>query len=713
MSIIQTIREKGAWVLIGAIAVALIAFIVQDSFHSMNMFSDIPTEMGKVNGVKIDATEFDERYRRAEEMYRQQGFPLNDMMRTNIREGIWNEYVDDAILTEKYESLGIAVSDKELSDILYGENPPPDLRQQFTDPNTGQYDPNAAYQQIQELRKQRNTPQYASFFQQYLPALSKNRQKEKYLSLLRTSVYIPKWLVERINSDNSQQAAVRLVNVPYSTVPDSAVTVTDAAIRQYVEAHKDEYKQEDSRSIEYVVFDASATSADSAEIRSQMEAVREEFATIPADDMEAFFMRNGSEMPYMDAFELRSKIRSEHLDSIVSLQPQEVFGPYVEGGNYIMARLVDKRVMPDSVKVRHILIRTADQGRITLDDSTAKQRIDSVALAIRRGADFNQMVQQYSDDQGSLQTGGEYDFTSSQFAGISKEFAEVAFYGLAGDNRIVKVENPAYSGYHYIEVLRQKDFEPAFKIAEFAKAIVPSQETLTRENGLAAQFAAESRDRKSFDDNARKNNYNKLIATDIQPLDAMVTGLGSSREIVKWVFEAKQGTVSETPFQVDDKFVVPAVTRIYKAGTMDVERARPLVESIVRNQEKAKKIAATIGTPASIEAAAEATDRELITLDSLRFNAMFIPNVGQEPKVVGAAFNPDFQSKPSGPISGNGGVFVVKIDNISAAANPEVDIEAQQQQMRTNRERIFSDPRVITEVLKKNVKIVDNRHFFF
>ncbi len=711
MSIIQTIREKGAWILIGAIAVALIAFIVQDSFHSMNMFSDIPTEIGKVNGTKINAAEFDERFRRAEEMYRQQGFPLNDMMRTNIRDGIWNEYVDDAILTEKYERLGISVSDKELSDILYGENPPPDLRQQFTDPNTGQYDPNAAYQQIQALRKQRNTPQYASFFQQYLPALSKNRQKEKYVSLLRSSVYVPKWLVEKINTDNSQRAAVQLVNVPYSSVPDSAVTVTDAAIRQYVEAHKDEYKQEDSRSIEYVVFDASPTSADSAEIRSQMEAVKGEFAA--TEDIATFFIGNGSETPYTDAFELRSKIRSEHLDSIVGLQKDEVFGPYVEGGNYVMTRMIDRRVMPDSVKVRHILIKTADQGRITLADSTAKRRVDSIALAIRRGADFNQMVLEYSDDPGSTQTGGEYDFTSSQFPGISKEFAEVAFYGLAGDNRVVKVENPAYSGYHYIEVLRQKDFEPAFKIAEFTKAIVPSQETITRQNGLAAQFAAESRDRKSFDENARKNDYNKLIATDIQPLDGIISGLGSSREVVKWIFGAKQGTVSETPFQVDDKFVVPAVTRIYKAGTMDVERARPLVESIVRNQEKAKKIAATIGTPTSVEAAAQATGQEVVKLDSLMFNSPFIPNVGQEPKVIGAAFNPGFEAKPSGPIAGNGGVFVVKVDNIGAVANPEVDVTQQQQQMRSNRERIFSDPRVITEILKKNVDIVDNRHYFF
>src|SRR5690606_15626890 len=138
---------------------------------------------------------------------------------------------------------------------LFGANPPQDLRQQFTDPNTGQYDPNAAYQQIQQLRKQRKNPQfaaqYASFFEQYLPALRKNRQKEKYMSMLAFSAYAPKWMAEKLHTDNSQKAAFSYVNIPYHTVSDSAVTVTDAAVKEYISAHPDQYKQEASRTIQY------------------------------------------------------------------------------------------------------------------------------------------------------------------------------------------------------------------------------------------------------------------------------------------------------------------------------------------------------------------------------------------------------------------------------------------------------------------------------
>src|SRR5690606_14774629 len=142
-----------------------------------------------------------------------------------------------------------------------------------------------------------------------------------------------------------------------------------------------------------------------------------------------------------------------------------VYGPYMDNGSYTLAKMVAKRSIPDSVKVRHILIKTADQGQPTLADSTAKQRIDSIVTAIRGGARFDTMVAKYSDDQGSLATNGEYDFSSVQFGSISKEFAEAIFYGRTGDKKTVKVENAGYSGYHYIEILNQKNFEQAFNVA--------------------------------------------------------------------------------------------------------------------------------------------------------------------------------------------------------------------------------------------------------
>ncbi len=711
MSIIQTIRDKAAWIIIGAIALALIAFIVQDAFQNQSMFSGSTTTIGVVNGKDIDAVSFEEKFKRAEEMYRQQGYPLNDMMRGNIRDGIWNEYVDEAIMGDRYENLGISVSDKELSDILYGANPPQDLRQQFTDPKTGQYDPNAAYQQIQALRKQKTSPMYQSFFGQYLPALATQRQKEKYISLLAASSYVPKWMVDRILTDNSQRAAISYVSVPYSTVSDSSIRINDKQITDYVAKHADEYKQEQTRTIEYVMFDAGPTKEDSNAILNQVNAVKEEFRT--TDDIAAFMVRNGSETNFTGAFEQKSKINSQHADSLFSLKEGEMTGPYLEGGNYVLARLIGKRTMPDSVKVRHILIKSADQGKPTIPDSIAKKRMDSVTNAIKGGANFDSMVVRYSDDQGSKDKGGEYDFASAQFGQISKEFAEVAFYGSVGDKKVVKVDNSAYSGYHYIEVLGQKKFEPAFNIAYFTKAIVASDETTNREMGIASQFAAEARNKKQFDDNARAKKYNKLIAVDVKPLDATVSNLGSSRELVKWIYDAKTGDISERPIQVDDKYVVPMLTKVYEEGTMSVDKARPMVETILRNQLKAEQITRKIGSASTIDAVAKATSSPLAKSDSILFGTTFIPNVGQEAKVIGASFNKAYQTKVSPPIAGNAGVFVLKIDNLSAVSSADANPAQQKEQMEQMQQRAFSDPRQITEILKKTVKIKDNRHKFF
>jgi len=193
----------------------------------------------------------------------------------------------------------------------------------------------------------------------------------------------------------------------------------------------------------------------------------------------------------------------------------------------------------------------------------------------------------------------------------------------------------------------------------------------------------------------------------------MINGLGSSREVVKWIYEAKPGEVAESPFQVDYKIIVPVVTKLYEKGTLTVEKARPMVESIIRNQEKAKQISAKIGNASTVEAAAQATGQQVVKADSIMFNTTFIPNVGQEPKVIGASFNKGYQAKASEPIIGNGGVFVIKIINISTLPAPNVDLQQQQQELIQAQQRAYSDPRIINEILKKTVKIKDERHKFF
>ncbi len=712
MSIIQTIRDKAAWIIIAAIALALIAFIVQDAFQNQSLFSGSSTTIGTINGKKIDAITFEERFKQIEEQYQSQGYPMNDGMRENIREQLWNEYVDDAILSEKYTDLGISVSDKELSDILYGANPPQELRQQFTDQETGQYNPTAAYQQIQALRKQKTSPAYKSFFGQYLPSLMKIRQKEKYMSLLGNSVYVPKWMIERMSADNSQQATISYVSVPYSTIADTTIKVSDEEVKKYISEREEGFKVERSRGIEYVAFDASPTKSDSVEILDQVNALKQEFST--TTDMATFFARNTSETPFFDGFVLKSKMQMTNADSIQQLPEGAILGPYIDGTNYALAKMIERRSMPDSVKVRHILVKIADQGGAAIrPDSVAKKRMDSIVNAINSGTSFDSMVVKFTDDEGSRNNRGEYEFASLQFANISREFADAIFFGKTGDKKVVRVENPQYTGYHYIEVLNQKNFEPAYKVAYLTKAIVPSQQTTTTAMGLAAQFAAENRTRKEFEENARKKNLNLFTTADIRPLSSSIPGLGQSRELVQWVFSAETGDVSDKPYVVGDKYVVPVLISAHEEGLMPVDMARPQVEPLIRNQKKAIMIIEKIKDAKTLEAVSKATSQPVQRIDTIQFSSPFIPNVGQELKVIGAAFNKENQTKASEPIPGNGGVFVIKTENVRAVPNAAFDPSEMRISVLQQQQNAIANPQVLLSIIRKSANIKDNRHKFF
>ncbi|HTE28111.1 peptidylprolyl isomerase [Flavitalea sp.] len=710
MSIIQNIRDKAAWIVSGAIALALIAFIAQDAFQGggRGIFSGNSTTLGKVNGKKIEAQPFEEKVKIMEEQYRNANYPVNDMMRQQIRDGIWNETVEDIILAKEYDKLGLTVSDKELTDMLYGANPPQQIQQQFTDPNTGVYNADAAYQAIKSLKK--GTPQHASFWGEFIPSLEKARIKEKYLTLLGNSSYVPKWMVEKMNADGSQVASISFVAVPYSTVADSTIKVTDQEIAQYVNERKQSFKQEKSRNIEYVSFDAAPNKEDSATIFSQVAALKNDFAA--ATDLPAFMMGNGSETEFYDGYIQKSKMQVVNADTLRTLADGQIYGPYLDGGNYVIAKMIGKRIVPDSVKVRHILIKVAEpQTGAIRTDSAAKKLIDSIVTAINSGASFDSMVVKLSEDEGSKNTGGVYEFASTQFGDLSKEFSEAAFYGNAGDKKTVRVENSKYTGYHYIEVLSQKNFETGYKIAYFSKPILASDITRNTAMGLASQFAAESRDRKQFEANAKKKNVNKFVAADIKPLDYTIFGLGDSRELVKWVFDAKAGQVAEQPYMVGDKYVVPAVMAVYEEGTMPVEKARPLIEAKIRNNKKADIIIKKIGTANTLEAVAQSNGQMVSKADSVRFSQPNIPNIGPELKVVGLAFFKGIQGKISAPVAGELGVFVLRTDNLSTVPNPGFDA-GQQQKMLQQQQKSFA-ARMIPEIIKKNAEIKDERYKFF
>lgn len=712
MSVIQSIRDRYARISVIAIAVALLGFILMDAFTGRSRLfgGGSSTTLGSVNGEGIEYADFARKVKAQEDQAQAQGYQMTDATRQQVIESVWNSEVDQAILKDQFDELGLTVGKKEINDLLFGANPPQDLKQGFTDPQTGEYNALKAQQYFANLKKT-GTPEQKAQMNAYLESLMYQEQVAKYGALLGNSIYYPKWFLEKQNADNSLMAKVAYVTVPYSTISDSAVKITDDEVKTYINNHKDQFDQkEPTRSIAYISFSAAPTAADSAAVLQQVQSLKPQFAAAP--DAGAFVTQQGSTIDFADQYFGKSTIQVPNKDSIFAMPVGTVYGPYLDQTNYVLARKLDEKTMPDSAKVRHILIQTNNpQTKQTLlDDSTAKKRIDSIELALKNGASFDSLAFRFSDDKSSAIKGGVIDFFPQ--GQMVKAFNDFAFSGKVGERQVVKTE----FGYHLVEILDQKGSQPYYKIAYLAKPIVASQETDNAASNRASQFAGDSRDQKAFDATFDKNlkgkGYTKLIAADIHPMDFSINGLGASREFVKAVFDANKGDVLQ-PYRVGDAYVVAVVTDVEAAGLQSVAKARATVEPILRNQKKAAQIKQKVGKVASLEAVAAATNQQVQTTDSLRFNGERNPALGYEGKVLGAAFNPDNRGKVvPDAIEGQAGVYALRVDNVTSTAVMAGNIEEQRKAL-VAQARQTMQYRPPTEVLKKSASIKDNRAKFY
>jgi peptidyl-prolyl cis-trans isomerase D len=719
MSIIQSIRERAAWLVFGLIAVSLIGFLLMDARRSNFFGKDRGTVVGVVDGQKIQVEDFDQQVNNIEERYKkQQQGSVSDEMREQIRESVWNRIVEQNLLSKDYGALGMDVSDKEENDMLAGQDPIQEIRQAFTDRKTGMFDAQAAANQINQIKSiyragpkkaaNADNSQYEmarSFWEDEVPQFIEQRLQQKFLTLLANSAYVPKWMAEKENADNSQIASISFVNTPYYTVPDSAAKVSDAEITDYVNQHPDEFKQEESRSVAYVTFDASPTPKDSLAVRQQLLELSKEFAT--TKDPGGFLSRVGSVPDYADTTIAKSMIHVPFKDSIFALPKGGLYGPYLDAGNYTVAKLIDEHEVPDSVEARHILVATVDPEthQPIMDDSAGKKKIDSIRNLIEKGGQrFDSVAFHLSDDKSSAIKGGKLPwFGPGQMV---KEFQDFAFGHKVGDKGIVKSQ----FGWHYIEVLGQKNFEPGYKVAYLTRKIEASQNTDQSASGLASQFAGVSRDARAFEDNVQKQRLQRLVAPDIAPAAITIPGLGASRQLVRWVYDAELGNVSD-PFAVGDKYVVAMLTEINKAGTMSAAKARPRVEPILRNRKKAEIISKKLGSPASLDAAASAGGQPVMHADSVNFASGMIPNAGREPKVVGASFDKALTGKPASlPIAGNSGVFVIRVEKVSALSNPNGDLQQQRFALEQQQRQVAYQ---VLQQMQRLADITDNRGKFF
>jgi peptidyl-prolyl cis-trans isomerase D len=711
MSIIQTIRERGAVIVIAIIALSLIGFILMDSRSGTGKLfgGGNNTSIGSVNGDKIELSDFNDKVKEMEQQYQNSGSSQTDQ----IRQSTWDQMVAEKIVSEQFNDLGIVFTPKEMSSIMFSNDAPQQLKQAFTNKQTGEYDIALAQQWWVETKRTKNEEQRKAINSQVIEPMRLNSLYTKYTSMIAASIYIPKWLSKVQDEQKNNFANISYVAVPYGLISDSTIKVTDDDIESYISKNKLKFKQEAGLMVSYVTFSASANSKDSSAITQSLDDLKPQFKA--DSNANTFLARNSSAIPFFNGYTPKSKLQMPLKDSIIALQGGAVFGPYLDGENYVLAKKVSTKVLPDSIKCRHILIATSDRqtGQPTMPDSTAHKLADSIATAIKNGANFDSLETKFSSDSAAHKDKGvmTFDLTTIQGENFAKEFGDFLLNEKGETKKVVKTQ----FGWHYIEILDKKNLEPSYKIAYMAKEIAPSDETINNANAAANKLSGQARDKQAFDNYVAKNGLKEVsVPNAIKENDFQLGGLQDARQIIKWAFDAKEGEVSE-PFSIKDDFVVAVVDRKIKEGSPDVKTARPMVETTIRNLKKADEIKKKLNNPSSLEAAAKLYNQQVLSTGSdstLTFDAQIINGVGNEPKVAGAAFNKAYQSKVSPPIAGNTGVFVIKVNSISAKAPATPEILSQQKSAEVSRALQSALGQSFTS-LKKMVTIKDYRSKFF
>ena len=690
MSIIQNIRERGAWIIFGIIAIALIAFILQDGIGRKRGASDITT-LGKVNGQTINKIEFEEKLELQLQNYASQG-----VKREQLIGYLWNQEVDRLLLKDEENKLGLSVGTKELSDVLFGNESP--FKQEFTDQATGEFKVNEAKQAVAQIKKSKNVEQVKQIEKVYIEPSIENRLRNKYQVIVVKGVQVPKWLAEKQFAEANAIASISFVGIPYTTIVDSTIKVSDEDVASYLKENAAAYQVEEaSRNISFVGFSAAPSAADSITARNDIESYKQEFKN--STETAKFLNKVGTEIPYYDSYISKKALQIPEKDSVLNVGVGGVYGPYVDGRNFTIAKVLGVKQWPDSASVRHILIATVNpqNGQQVRDDSVAKKLADSISLAIRGGASFDEMVAKYSDDAGSKATGGKYEMFPQ--AKMVPAFNDFSFDNPVGTKSVVKTD----FGYHYMEVLKQTTRGPAYKIAYLSKMVMPSNETINAASTAAAQFASGSKDSKSFNASAVKLAKQAIPAVGIKANDFDIQGIGTARNIVRWVYENDVDDVSE-PFELGDNYVVAVITAEEKQGLASVTAARPQVEGIIRDKKKAEKIKATIKGK-TLEAIAADANAIVQRADSIGFSFSMITGLGNEPKLVGAAFNKALINKVSEPIAANSGVFAVSVNGIAAKQADQDPSFFKDELLERTRGMMFRS----ASSFKKIAKIEDNR----
>jgi peptidyl-prolyl cis-trans isomerase D len=713
MATLQKIRNRAGILISIFVGFALLAFILGDALSSgPSAFSKKRLEVAEINGESIDYRDYTAKIEELSDWYRAnyQMNSLDQETMESIKDEIWRTTVRDIIMGEAYEDLGVYISVEELKTMLTGDSistggtsmvmdePHPIVRRMFTNPETGEFNRFQMMNYFNAL----SDPVYADMRKQWIyleDQIVKERLSQKYFGMVRKGLSPNSLDAKNFSFESESSISFDFAYLGFNTIEDSEIEVSQSDISSYYNAHKNEFRQEESRSVEYIIFPIEPSDEDDSNARMYVEQKKDAFART---DNPINFVNSNSDLPYADVYYAKEELPAAYQDSIFNAQPGYIAGPYYENNSYKLTRLIGFEPVPDSVRARHILISLSVQR----DDERAKTIADSLKNLIQNGASFNTLASEFSADQSNSAIGGDLGwFSANQMV---KPINDYCFNGNKGDLGVVKTN----FGYHVIRIEDQSEKVRKAKLAILESQVTASDQTRNDIYSEAVQFNSNAGDIEGFRKLYAQKGLSPRFATDFAKDAKSLPGLENSREIIRWAFENEEGTISKEIFDLDEKYIVVALTDVKEEGIASLEDKTPEIEIEVRKDKKLEKLAAQmtekLASVSEIDAAAVALDTEVKTAEAVRFSNPYVNMVGLEPAVVAKAFDNE-TDQLSGPIIGENGVFVIQITEKNVPE--EFDISSAKFRM-----KYLYESRVNFqgyEALMEEANIKDNRIKFF
>lgn len=702
MGVINKIREKTG-LAVGIIAVGLGLFVVGGDLlgPSSTLLGNSRNEVGEIAGNTISLEEFQAK---VEELAFNHSLstgrnPNADEMYT-IRQQAWDMLVNKYAYENEFSTLGITVSDDEVVDMVQGNNISPEIRQAFTNPETGEFDRDQVTSYLQNLGNM--PPQQQAAWYNFENTLAPARLLLKFDNLFLKTNYVTTEEARREYQQANKVAEVKYLYIPYYSVSDSSVAVTDNELQKYLDEHKQEYQRSRSRSLKYVTFPVVPSGADTAAVLEEINQLKAQLLESRNDSLLARANTDGA-TPFRTY--TPDQLPAALNDSIKSMEEGQIVGPILANDQYTLYKLSDiSEGKTAYARASHILFKADDDTEAA--KNAARQEARRILNEIKKGASFAEMARIHGTD-GTASRGGDLGWFPE---GRMVEPFENAVFKASKTGLLNDVVETDF-GFHIIDVTAVKN-NTVYKIAIIEKDIIASDDTRNQAFREADLFALSAENLQQFEANANERGYTIAQAQNITPAARRINTLADARNLVIWLFnEAKTGKVSEV-FDLENEYVVAVMTGEQPEGVAQLETVKLDLTTKVKNQKKAAiiidQLTAKSGTLDEISEQM-GDDASVYTMSDLKLSSNALTGVGIAPVAVGKAF----AMQPGGrtePIPADNGV--VLLETISITDAPEqTDYTTYQNQLSQRRQSRIAF--ALADAIKEFAKIEDERYKFF